>query len=106
MIRQEQGDRLRAMDRIYLNFALGKAYEDKGDYESAFSFYQKGNSLKKIQSRYDTEAMRDELSRMRLICDSAFFAERGLGIRCTRPDFCSGTSESWVNPHRANFILA
>tara|TARA_B000000557_G_C20795107_1_gene452883 strand:- start:418 stop:1890 length:1473 start_codon:yes stop_codon:yes gene_type:complete len=76
MIRQEQGDRLRAMDRIYLNFALGKAYEDKGDYESAFSFYQKGNSLKKIQSRYDAEAMRDELSRMRLICDSAFFAER------------------------------
>ena len=76
MIRQEQGDRLRAMDRIYLNFALGKAYEDKGDYESAFSFYQKGNSLKKIQSRYDTEAMRDELSRMRLICDPAFFSER------------------------------
>ena len=76
MIRQEQGDRLRAMDRIYLNFALGKAYEDKGDYESAFSFYQKGNSLKKIQSRYDAEAMRDELSRMRLICDPAFFSER------------------------------
>lgn len=76
MIRQEKGDRLRAIDRIYLNFALGKAYEDKGDYESAFSFYQKGNSLKKIQSRYDAEAMRDELSRMRLICDPAFFSER------------------------------
>ena len=76
MLQQEQGNRLRPMDRIYLNFALGKAYEDRGDYESAFSFYQKGNSLKKIQSRYDAEAMRDELSRMRLICDPAFFSER------------------------------
>ena len=91
IIRQEQGDRLRSMDRIYLNFALGKAYEDKGDYESAFSFYQKGNSLKKIQSRYDAESMRDELSRMQSICDAAFFSERdGWGADAPDPIFVLG----------------
>ena len=45
--------------------------------------------LEKIQSRYDTEAMRDELSSA-IDLRSAFFRERGLGIRYRDPIFVLG----------------
>ena len=36
-----------------LNFALGKAYEDIGDYEKSFKFYETGNKLFKRDINYD-----------------------------------------------------
>ena len=47
---QEQNPGVSHMARIYLDFALGKAYEDMGDYDKAFSYYERGNSFK--PSRY------------------------------------------------------
>ena len=35
-------------DKILLNFALGKAFEDKKDYENSFKYYEKGNYIKEI----------------------------------------------------------
>ena len=35
-------------DKILLNFALGKAFEDKRDYENSFKYYEKGNYIKVI----------------------------------------------------------
>jgi tetratricopeptide (TPR) repeat protein len=40
------------MSRVYINFALGKAYEDKGLFEKSFELYERGNSYKKAQSRF------------------------------------------------------
>ncbi len=40
------------MSRVYINFALGKAYEDKGLFEKSFEHYERGNPYKKAQSRY------------------------------------------------------
>jgi hypothetical protein len=34
-------------DQYHACFALGKALEDKGEYEKSFDYYEKGNSLKK-----------------------------------------------------------
>lgn len=34
-------------DAILLHFALGKAYEDVGDYDASFAHYEKGNALKR-----------------------------------------------------------
>jgi tetratricopeptide (TPR) repeat protein len=39
-------------DKIYLNFALGKVYEDLKDYVSAFRYIDKGNELKRSEIRY------------------------------------------------------
>ncbi|MGK0222089.1 MAG: tetratricopeptide (TPR) repeat protein [Limisphaerales bacterium] len=64
------------MDRVYLNFALAKAYEDRQQYETAFGYYATGNSLKKAQSRYDAERMREELAESQRVCDTQFFVDR------------------------------
>lgn len=64
------------MDRVYINFALAKAYEDRGDYDTSFTYYSQGNAYKKVQSRYDAERMHDELDEIKRVCDDQFFADR------------------------------
>lgn len=64
------------MDRVYLNFALGKAYEGDGDHENSFGFYERGNRLKKSQSRYDADQMTADLEAPAAVCTAEFFAER------------------------------
>ena len=79
------------MDRVYLNFALAKAYEDRQQYETAFGYYAAGNSLKKAQSRYDAERMREELAESRRVCDAQFFVDRNThGTDVADPIFILG----------------
>src|SRR5882724_5891664 len=40
------------IDRYHLCFALGKAYEDRQVYDVSFRFYERGNALKRAESRY------------------------------------------------------
>ena len=80
-----------AMDRVYLNFALAKAFEDGGDYETAFGCYAQGNALKKAQSRYNAGRMHDELAATRRVCTGEFFAERSdYGAQAADPIFIVG----------------
>jgi tetratricopeptide (TPR) repeat protein len=72
-----EGDRkLPHTDRIYLCFALGKAFEDRGDFAAAFDYYARGNRLKKAQSRYDAEHMSADLAAQRRVCTRPFFEQR------------------------------
>ena len=73
----EESNNLPYMDRIYLHFALGKAYEDAGEFEQSFHCYSRGNQLKKAQSRYDADRMTEDLAAQREVCTTDFFAERG-----------------------------
>jgi tetratricopeptide (TPR) repeat protein len=41
--------------KVFLMFALGKAFEDKEEYKLAFVYYNKGNSIKNQSSRYNPE---------------------------------------------------
>jgi len=79
------------MDRVYLNFALAKAYEDRCEYDAAFAYYAQGNALKKAQSRYDADRMAEELQAMKDVCDAKFFADRcGYGADAADPIFILG----------------
>ena len=40
-------------DRFHLHFALGKATEERGDFETAFAHYAKGNSLRSAELEHD-----------------------------------------------------
>ena len=86
------GDRdLPYMDRVYLNFALGKAFEDVGDYAASFEYYDQGNRLKKSQSRYDAGQMTADLCAQAEVCTQEFFAEReGYGHEAPDPIFILG----------------
>ena len=76
---------------MYLNFALGKAYEDRRDYDAAFDHYARGNALKKSQSRYDADDMSTDLEGQRRICTADFFEKRaGVGYDAPDPIFIVG----------------
>lgn len=82
---QEQGNRLSYQNRIHICFALGKAYEDRKDYDTSFGYYQRGNELKRVQSRYDADQMTTELENQIAACTPALF-EKQSGKGCDAPD--------------------
>ncbi|MDC0214725.1 tetratricopeptide repeat protein, partial [Gammaproteobacteria bacterium] len=63
-------------DQYHACFALGKALEDKGEFEQSFKYYERGNSLKKTESRYDAKKMTEELTLQMEVCSKSFFQER------------------------------
>ena len=79
------------MDRVYLNFSLGKALEDRQDYRGSFKHYEQGNLLKKTQSRYDAGQMSLELKAQREFLNSSFFSEhKDVGYAAKDPIFILG----------------
>lgn len=88
---QEAGTDLGFQDRIYLCFALGKAYEDRGDFENAFRYYERGNDLKRVQARYTSDQMEEELAAQAEICTADLFkAQSGKGCPAPDPIFIVG----------------
>lgn len=73
------------MERVYLCFALGKAFEDLGEFENSFRYYARGNALKGAQSGYRSERMHEELIAQQHVCTHAFFEARQ-GWGCPAPD--------------------
>ena len=82
---QEENRNLSHMDRVYLNFALGKAYEDRADFATSFRYYEQGNRLKKIQTTYKAGQMSQDLEAQRDTCTAELF-ERHAGSGDQAPD--------------------
>lgn len=90
---REQVDAARtpAVDRYHLCFALGKALEDRGEFEESFRFYARGNALKKDESTYRPEALEHTLKRQAELCTREFFeTRRGFGCPDPSPIFIVG----------------
>ena len=84
-------DTLSHSDRVHFCFALGKAFEDVKDYESAFRYYDKGNALKRAQSRYTSETMQAEFEAQKHACTKELFqAKSGSGYSAPDPIFILG----------------
>ncbi len=79
------------IDRYHLCFALGKAYEDLKAYELSFRFYQRGNALKRAESRYRAELLEQNTANQKKVCTREFFLERiGYGAPSREPIFILG----------------
>ena len=84
-------DTLSHSDRVHFCFALGKAFEDVKDYENAFRYYDKGNALKRAQSRYTSETMQAEFEAQKHACTQELFqANSGSGYSAPDPIFILG----------------
>ena len=84
-----------AADLVYLNFALGKAFEDRAEYENSFSHYAEGNRLKKAQSRYKSTQMSDEFRRQKETFSIDFATSLGVkGYPAPDPIFIVGLPRS------------
>jgi len=74
MHQQEGSTEHTLMERVYLYFALGKAYEDTRAFSKSFEYYRLGNQLKSHSSGYDAVKMTTELMAQREVCTAEFFA--------------------------------
>jgi predicted Zn-dependent protease len=85
-MKQEESDRrTQPVDRYHLCFALGKAYEDRGEYADSFRYYERGNALKKSTSNYRPETIERNARLQMEVCTAEFFAARR-GVGCEAPD--------------------
>jgi tetratricopeptide (TPR) repeat protein len=88
---QEAASTTGATDRIHLCFALGKAFEDRGEADEAWRNYERGNALKRAESRYRPEIIETNTARQIEICTTGFFAQRaGWGDDSPDPIFILG----------------
>jgi tetratricopeptide (TPR) repeat protein len=83
------------IDRYHLNFALGKALEDRGEYGESFRHYERGNALKRAESKYRPEIIENNTRRQIEHCTQELFAgRRGWGAQNPDPIFIVGLPRS------------
>jgi tetratricopeptide (TPR) repeat protein len=83
------------VDRYHLCFALGKAFEDRGEYAESWRHYERGNVLKRSESRYRPEIIEINTRRQIEVCTREFFAGReGVGAPSADPIFILGLPRS------------
>jgi tetratricopeptide (TPR) repeat protein len=79
------------VDRYHLCFALGKAFEDRGEYRESYRYYESGNALKKSESRYRPEPIERNTRLQIEVCTREFFSRRqGVGAPSPDPIFIVG----------------
>lgn len=72
-------------DRIYMNFALGKALEDRNLYERSFEQYSKANAAARLRIKYNPEILTKLVADSKALFTGEFFANRS-EAGCTAPD--------------------
>lgn len=82
---RESNEQLDHSARVHMCFSLAKALEDRTEYEESFSYYERGNELKRVQSRYQAEDMTAELTAQSDICGRELF-EKNAGKGHDAPD--------------------
>ncbi len=83
--------RLEDLNRVHFHFALGKAFEDAGDYAASFEHYAKGNDLHRASIRYDAELNSARMTRLQKIFTREYFNPRaGSGHDAPDPIFIVG----------------
>jgi tetratricopeptide (TPR) repeat protein len=83
------------VDRYHLCFALGKACEDRGEYAESWRYYERGNALKRSESRYRPEIIENNTRKQIEVCTRDFFAARaGFGAPQPDPIFILGLPRS------------
>lgn len=91
MIRCEADAQTSVVDRYQLCFALGKALEDRGEYEKSFRYYERGNKLKKRELHHDPASFETYARLQIATCTREFFAARqGWGYPDAAPIFIVG----------------
>ena len=81
--------------RVNFQFALAKAWEDRGDFEHAWKHYEKGNSIQRMEESYDpvaTEVKNDAI--VEVFTHEFFEAHEGQGHRSDEPIFILGLPRS------------
>ena len=97
----EQMQRLLGNDTVepgqtaQLNFALGRAHEQRREYTEAFAYYARGNALRRLNAPFDIDHFERRAARIRAFFGKPFFEERaGSGDPSAAPIFIVGLPRS------------
>jgi tetratricopeptide (TPR) repeat protein len=82
---QLDSENLSKSAEIHFRFALGKAFEDSGDFDRAWHFYHSGNQVQRTQIQYDPTDFEVRQLKIREVFSAEFLAERS-GNGCDSPD--------------------
>ena len=72
-------------EALHIHFALGKAYEDRSDYEASFRHYTAGNALRTKQIDSDQASVTGMVDDLMAQCTPELFERLG-GAGCQAPD--------------------
>jgi len=82
-------------DQAQLHFALGRAFEQRKDYATAFTHYLTGNRRRRKTISFDINVFEEKTRRVCECFDAAFFAQRGhAGYAHRAPIFIIGLPRS------------
>jgi tetratricopeptide (TPR) repeat protein len=82
-------------DRFHLDFALAKALEDAGEYETSFRHYASANAMRRKKLDYSVDEFSKTVARMKAVFTPEFLeARKGLGDAAPDPIFVVGLPRS------------
>jgi tetratricopeptide (TPR) repeat protein len=82
-------------DRFHLHFAIGKALEDDGQFETSFHHYALGNALRRSHANYNADETTSHMERSRALFTRSFLRDRdGMGCPDPAPIFIVGLPRS------------
>lgn len=80
-----------SIDKVHLNFALGKALEDRAEFDAAFQAYSLGNEQNKELLKYQAPEIQRRIDRQIKVCTAELFAKlEGVGAVAPDPIFVVG----------------
>jgi tetratricopeptide (TPR) repeat protein len=88
-------DEIDTQSRVNFLFALAKAWEDRGDFERAWRYYEEGNSTQRMEENYDpvrTEVLNDAI--IQVFEPELLESRRGPGHPSREPIFIIGLPRS------------
>ena len=92
---EEAASAAHSVHPYHLCFALGKAFEDRNEYAESWQYYERGNALKRTESRYHPDITETNTRQQIEVCTSQFFAARvGVGVADADPIFVVGLPRS------------
>ncbi len=95
MLQQLERDDLSESENIHFRFALGKAFEDKQDYDQAWHYYDTGNQQQRMTVNYDAQPMEIRRKQLKEVFSPEFLQQRAAyGHDAPDPIFIVGLPRS------------
>ncbi len=95
MLKQVEKEELSTIDEVHFRFALGKAMEDRKDYDRAWHYYHTGNQLQRATVEYDPLEFEKRLGAIKSTFDAELLRSRsGVGYEAPDPIFIVGLPRS------------
>ncbi len=95
MLNQLKDASLNDEDRLHFHFAIGKALEDRQQFEESFQHYAAGNQLRLQSKPYQAEHFSDHVRKCKSVFTAEFFAQRvDWGSKAKDPIFVLGLPRS------------